>query len=256
MAEESSRPPEEAGESFERDFAAVLAEMRAQRRLCPAAEHLVALVEGKLGAAEREQAMSHVAVCADCAELLERTGAPPEEIDDVTWQRVARRLDERDKPWRDVAADLGGRSVTEPRRAPARAGWLAAAAAVVAVLGAGAGWLLTRPSSRPASETRGAALHAVAPTGRVRALDAFEWSSTVPVGLRFRVEVERGGQRIWQGEVDPPATRLVAPPELVARLASGGAARWRVVGLSPSGTVVAESAWIELELVASDPASP
>jgi hypothetical protein len=248
MVDSTVGSPPESNETFERAFAALLAAMRAERRLCPASEHLLALADGRLGAEEREHLVVHVGVCSDCSELLERARALPGAVDDLTWQRAARGLDQRDRPWLGAAAA----SSAGPERGSARRAWLVAAA-VVAAIGAGAGFWLTRPPSPPVSEVRGAALHAITPAGRIDALEAFEWSSVVPGALPFRVEVEVDGRNVWRGDAAPGATELPAPPELTSRLAAGGSARWRVVGLSSSGTVVAESGWTPFELGGSTP---
>ena len=65
--------------------------------------------------------------------------------------------------------------------------------------------------------------------------------------MNYRVEVQRDGQTIWRGTTEE--TRLDPPAELLALLAEGGEVRWRVVGIAPSGAVVAESPWTALGVV-------
>jgi hypothetical protein len=121
-------------------------------------------------------------------------------------------------------------------------------AAVLALAAVGrAGRVLWWKPPAAVSEVRGAGIHVIAPSGDLEgpaALEAFEWAPTLPSSVLYRVEVEAGGEALWQATTRE--TRLEAPAELRERIAGRDGVRWRVLGLGPSGAVVLESPWTPL----------
>jgi hypothetical protein len=228
--------PERDEDLIDESLAAGVRALRAERTRCPRVDRLLDYVAGHLGDADRREVEIHLAACSACAELAQRARGPVKEVGDLTWDRTARRLDQRAVPWAPRARRAGGR------------GLRLAVAAVVALAAVGIAWrVLWRAPTPPVSEVRGAGIQVVAPSGDLdgpAALAAFEWAPTLPSSVLYRVEVEAGGETVWQATTRE--TRLDAPAELRERIAGRDGVRWRVLGLSPSGAAVLESPWTAL----------
>jgi hypothetical protein len=200
-----------------------LAAARAARGPCPSSDALLDLASGALAPAAAAEAERHAALCATCAELVERLRAPAP-ADEVAVRRLERALDRRSAPWRRSAL---------PR-------WGAAAAAVAVAVGAAL--LLPRAAEPPRPVVRGGELALAAPLGEVSAIELFRWEGAA-IWSRYRVEVRLGAER-WSRACERP--ELEAPPEWADALRAAGKFRWRVVALGEDGAPLAESAWAEV----------
>jgi hypothetical protein len=200
-----------------------------------------------VAAADRRAIELHLAACVACSDLVARAQAACPAVDDLTWERTARRLDRRRRPW-----------ACAERRATGWSPRLAVAA--ILALAAGLAWRLAGKPAELVSAVRGTAgIQALAPAAEVESAEAitvFEWVPTLPAATLYRLEIEAGGETLWRETTRE--SHLLPRPELPAILAAWGEVRWRVVGLGPSGAIALESPWAPLRLRAraSSPATP
>lgn len=239
--EPGAERPQESMDDFDARFAPALEELRFRRGVCPESGRLLDLSADTLEPAQRRQIEDHLALCPGCTDLLERIESEPapeslpEEIDDPTWRRTARRLDRRRLPW------VSGRPSSLPL--------LALAASLLLALGAAGWWLaLDRtdraPRAGPVSTVRGAEIQLLRPL-RSPSPDTegpiFEWSTVLPLELTYRLEVEHEGAPLL---ITTTASERYRPtPDELGRLARVSTFRWRVVGLDGEGDPVTASAW-------------
>lgn len=219
---------------FPDEMRPVLDAMRKDRGACPQADRLIAFDD--LDEAERDDILRHTDVCPTCAAVVR-----PEEsdLDDLSWQRAADRLDARPKPWLENEVPTGRRSLRRP---------LLIAATLVIALAAATLWRQT--SIGPGipdrvSSQRGASIQAVEPSGSIASVGAFRWRTVLPIDLVYRVELETGGTTIWSAETTE--NELDPPSRIVGELDTGRIYRWRVLGFDRE-VVIAESDWTEFTL--------
>lgn len=212
--------------------------LRERRGPCPGVDELDALRHGELPPDEVQRVERHLRLCPRCRQLEHRAQLEPAEVDDLTWNRVERGLDARPAPWRERLAV----------RPEIRAGWLAAAALVA--LGIGLTLWVARPGldSRDelVSPVRGPSIGAGEPAGLVDRVDLFSWSAP-PIAASFRLELADEDRTVFAGEV--PAEGWRAPSRLREELEPGVPYRWRVTAVDESGVLLAESQWVEFQLV-------
>lgn len=227
-------------ERFEREHGERLDALRAARGDCPPTEQLLDWLEGELAGDEAAGIERHLTLCSACGEIAARAREDELPVDDVAWQRTARRLDERRAPWRRVAPQMS-------------AGWVAAAAAAVIA----AVVLLYRPGEEatlapPAvSTTRDAEIAPIAPRGEVDEVVEFLWRG-IPAPVRYRVEVAASGAPaepmgvLWHDVT--AETRLVPDASLGGVAEPGRLLRWRIVVLDEEGVELSRSDWVEFRI--------
>ena len=141
--------------------------------------------------ADRERVLAHLAGCDPCRQSLSLMTQEPPPVDQGSTLVQPREV-----------VRQGYAAYASPGRTFAWAGWLRPAygLALVAAL-AFAGALILRPASVEPDETvRGSAPQVVGPSGRVRTLEAFTWSSPIDAP-RYRVVVlDARGQVAFTGE--------------------------------------------------------
>lgn len=217
----------------------VIETLRAARGDCPVSNDLLDWAEGKLEGAPAEAIERHVTLCSLCAGVVESAKQPDAQVDDLTWQRTARRLDARRAIW----------SPSRPRLRPV---WVAAAATVAAVTVI----LVYLPDEQALSpagvaETRDADITLLEPRGPVRSVEVFRWQG-IPAPVQYRIEVNAVGGTselptpLWSGVTSE--TRVRADKELLTALDMEQSLQWRVVVLDDEGHVLGRSEWVAFEL--------
>ena len=214
---------------FERKFAPILKDPASNPGDCPPTDRIIAHRQGELSLEERGDFLDHVVDCETCMALMERLAVEAEDVDDLTWKPVEKRLGARPSAWREGTI----------RRWLGPISSFSAVAAGILLVGTGLGVWATMPE-RPVSLTRGSAIQIARPAGLVNEVNVFEWSSP-PVSDRFRVTVE-GGEASWL--LESSETRLVPPSQLLERLTPGHKWRWRVAALNDEGKAILESDWM------------
>jgi len=185
----------------------------------------------RLSAAETREFEEHYFNCPACFEKTREREAMVE--------AVIRKKNDLLAPDR-AALTLGGRI----RAASALRPWAAAAAAAGLVLVIAAGLVLRSrgPNAGPGMTggdiVRGAAITALAPSGRLKtAPAALAWKPAAP-GREYQAEIS-GPDMNWTG----PATEtgVVLPEDVRARLRPGIAYEWQVKAYAPDGTLMERS---------------
>jgi hypothetical protein len=224
---------------FETGHGNILGTLRAARGPCPPADELLDWLEGALNSQRAEAIGQHLTLCSHCADTIERAKQPDPQVDDLSWQRTARRLDARRAIWKAAA----------PRQRP---GWLAVGAAAVAAV---AVILVNLPNEGALpppniSETRDADIILLEPRGPVRSVEAFHWQG-IPAPVLYRIEVNAvdaptgSSEPLWTRVTTE--TRLRVDATLLAALADRQALQWRVVVLDDEGHVLGRSEWVAFE---------
>lgn len=216
---------------FEDEFGTILRDMARNPDTCPDNDRLIEWQEGELSADEVERVASHVKACAECWALATKLAQEPPPVDDISWTRARRALDQRAWPWRQ-------------RRAwsPGRVGLIAAG---VAALAFALVWLQPSPPPEIAPLTRSAVpLTVFEPAGAVNQLE-FRWQA-MPIHHAYVVEIAREGQEVASLETFRPP--LPADADLLDRLVAGTPYRWRVRAVDAAGRTLAESEWTEFQL--------
>ena len=224
--------------TFDREFETILVALGEHRGDCTDLDRLIDVDPTELPEDQRVELERHLELCPTCSAIL--LPEPYDDVDDITWRRVERSMDQRDKPW----LGAGGRSATTSRRQ-----LLAVAASLLVALGGFGLWQqLKRPSDTPPSIsiTRGSTIQLLEPIGVVDAVQVMRWRTALPLDLTYRAEVRRGEDLVWQGET--AATSLSVPADLLGALEVGIVYRWRIVGLDDEESVIAESGWTDFEL--------
>ncbi len=208
--------------------------LREHRGECPETDRLIGIDD--LDEAERTELLLHLEVCPTCAAVVR---PEEEDFDDLSWQRTARLLDARPKPWLESGQPTLGRRFRRP---------LLIAATLVIALAAATLWRQSEVGPEipdNVSSQRGSSIQAVAPAGTIAKPVVFRWQTVLPLDLDYRVELEVDGKVLWHGETTK--TSLEPPARLVEDLDRGRVYRWRVLGVDHE-TVIAESGWVEFTL--------
>ncbi len=216
---------------FENEFGAVLRALDQGIDACPDNALLTAWQAGELDGEQADRIGRHVAECAECSALVAKLGTEPVPVDDVSWARARRSLDQRQWPWQ-----------RRRRLSPSRLGLIAAGIAALAVALI---WLQPSPPPEISPTTRGAApLTVLAPTGPVADLE-FRWQA-LPIHHAYVIEIAWEEREITSIETWRPPYRPDA--ELLGQLESGNVYRWRVRAVDSAGRRLAESEWVEFQL--------
>lgn len=227
-------------ETFESDHAGLFKALRRGKGPCPDVDVFLVYLRGALTASQIRLLEEHLSLCAVCNEFLDRLQQSDEPVNDVTWKQVEKQLEGRAAPWRAVLEWESGRWID-------RRYWMAAAACVVLAVGGLVVWKHYRQACHPPRAgilTRGGVLQLHEPAGVVSGVRTFAWSS-LPPASKFRLQIRRQGQVLWEVMVDQPRYRPRA--ELSPLLVAGQRFEWRVAALDDDGDPVAESSWMAFE---------
>jgi hypothetical protein len=191
------------------------------------AEDLWSAVRGELSADERRAIVDHTASCAECAEA---------------W-RLAVEVTPDPIP---VAAPAA-RPAWTPFRWPATFAPLAAAAALVAAVGAGV-WLSRAPAPANTPAFRGGDAPVVRSlVGDDDALPreqfVLRWSAG-PEGSRYDVRVTTEGLQVVAEAEGLTEPALVVPPTALSSLPAGSRLLWRVEVVAPDGERAASPTFV------------
>lgn len=184
---------------------------RTDRRDCPDADELFRLNADELGAVAREDVVRHLAGCADCAREL----------------RALRQAEETARTGRDTAtppAPEAAGPTAAPRRGPwtSRAGWLAAAAALLLI-----SVPLFRPEAPPTdpASVRGSEETGLAeafPRGAVQAVpESLEWPIQTGATAYVPKLYSAAAELVWTGAATTES-RALLPEDVRELLAAAG----------------------------------